>query len=97
MALLHGWHSTSEDAAVVAVGMVLDVVDGEDAAVVAVGMVLDVVAGVGPANTMRRRILYSGFETCFGLSTQGAGTETHLKPRFCAILKKKRGARCKRN
>ena len=30
-------------------------------------------------------------ETCFGPSTQGAGTKTHLKSRFCAILKK-RGA-----
>ena len=35
--------------------------------------------------------LHSGFETCFGPSTQGAGTKTHLKSRFCAILKK-RGA-----
>ena len=44
-----------------------------------------------PANTMWRKLLYSGFETCFGPSTQGAGTKTHLKSRFCAILKK-RGA-----
>ena len=42
-----------------------------------------------PANTMWRKLLYSGFETCFGPSTQGAGTETHLKSRFCAILQKK--------
>ena len=26
-----------------------------------------------PANTMWRKLLYSGFETCFGPSTQGAG------------------------
>ena len=39
------------------------------------------------------KLFYSGFETCFGPSTQGAGTKTHLKSRFCAILKKK-GARC---
>ena len=32
-------------------------------------------------------LLYSGFETCFGPSAQGAETETHLKSRFCAILK----------
>ena len=30
--------------------------------------------------------LYAEFETCFGLSTQGAGTKTHLESRFCAIL-----------
>ena len=43
------------------------------------------------ANTMWRKLLYSGFETCFGPSTQGAGTKTHLKSRFClqAILKKR--------
>ena len=35
---------------------------------------------------MWRTFLYSGFETCFGPSTQGAGTKTHLKSRFCAIL-----------
>ena len=46
-----------------------------------------------PANTMWRKLLYSGFETCFGPSTQGAETKTHLKSRFCAILKK--GALCK--
>ena len=28
-------------------------------------------------------------ETCFGPSTQGAETKTHLKSRFCAILKKR--------
>ena len=46
-----------------------------------------------PANTMGRKLLYSGFETCFGPSTQGAGAKTHLKSRFClqAILKQ-RGA-----
>ena len=43
----------------------------------------------GPANTMWRKLLYSGFETCFGPSTQGAGTKTHLKSRFSAILKKR--------
>ena len=50
--------------------------------------------GVGSrsANTMWRKLLYSGFERCFGPSTQGAGTKTHLKSRFCAILKK-RGVR----
>ena len=37
---------------------------------------------------MWRKFLYSGFETCFGPSTQGAGTKTHLKSRFSAILKK---------
>ena len=26
-----------------------------------------------PVNTVWRKLLYSGFETCFGLSTQGAG------------------------
>ena len=40
---------------------------------------------------MWRKFLYSGFETYFGPSTQGAGTKTHLKSRFCAILTK-RGA-----
>ena len=44
-----------------------------------------------PANTMWRKLLHSGFEACFGPSTQGAGTQTHLKSRFCALLKK-RGA-----
>ena len=29
----------------------------------------------GPANTMWRKLLYSGFETYFGPSTQGAGTQ----------------------
>ena len=47
-----------------------------------------------PANTMWRKLLYSGFETCFGPSTQGAGTKTHLKSRFFAILKT-RGAMLK--
>ena len=46
-----------------------------------------------PANTMWRKLLYSGFETSFGPSTQGAGfgagAKTHLKSRFCAILKKR--------
>ena len=41
------------------------------------------------ANTMWRKLFYSGFETCFGPSTQGAGTKTHLESRFCAILKKR--------
>ena len=41
-----------------------------------------------PANTMWRKLLYSGFETSFGPSTQGAETKRHLKSRFCAILKK---------
>ena len=40
---------------------------------------------------MWRKLLYSGFETCFGPSTQGAGAKTHLKSRFRAILRK-RGA-----
>ena len=44
-----------------------------------------------PVNTIWRKCLYSGFETCFGPSTQGAGTKTHLKSRCCAILTK-RGA-----
>ena len=30
-----------------------------------------------------RTLLYSGFETCFGPSTQGAGPKTQLKSRFC--------------
>ena len=47
-----------------------------------------------PAHTMWHNLLYSGFETCFGPSTQGAGTKTHLKSRFCTILKIKE-ARCK--
>ena len=64
------------------------------------------------ANTLRRKLLHSGFhtpkavtyhgptviwlfmighslgrmETCFGPSTLGAATETHLKSRFCAIF-----------
>ena len=33
-----------------------------------------------------RILLYAGFET----STQGAGTKSHLKSRFCAICKNKR-------
>ena len=37
---------------------------------------------------MWRKFLYSGFETCFGPSTQGARTKTHLKSKFCAILTK---------
>ena len=45
-------------------------------------------------NTMWRKILYSGFETCFGPSTQGAGTKTHLKSRFCAILTKRGAMLC---
>ena len=44
-----------------------------------------------PANKMWRKLLYSRFETCFGPSTQGAGTKTHLKSRVHAILTK-RGA-----
>ena len=44
-----------------------------------------------PANIMWRKRAYSGFETCFGPSTQGAGARTHSKPRFCAIFEKKRG------
>ena len=47
-----------------------------------------------PANTkytVWRQFLYSGIETCFGPSTQGAGAKTHLKSRFCAIFQK-RGA-----
>ena len=40
------------------------------------------------ANTMGVELLYSGFETCFGPSTQRAWTKTHLKSRFCVILKK---------
>ena len=48
---------------------------------------------LSPVNTMWRKLLHSGFETCFGPSTQGAGTKTHLKSRFCAILEK--GAWCK--
>ena len=35
---------------------------------------------------MWRTLLYSGFETSFGTSTQGAGTKIHLKSSFCAIL-----------
>ena len=48
-------------------------------------------AHAGTSNAMWRKLFYSGFETCFGPSTQGAETKTHLKSRFCAILKK-RGA-----
>ena len=44
-----------------------------------------------PANAMWRNLLHSGFETCFGPSSQGAGTKMHLKSGFCAILTK-RGA-----
>ena len=44
-----------------------------------------------PANTMWRKLLYSGFETCFGPSTQGAGTKTHLKSRFCLQHFEKKG------
>ena len=48
-----------------------------------------------PATTMWRKLLYSGFETCFGATTQGAGTQgagtqTHLKFRFCAIFWERR-------
>ena len=35
---------------------------------------------------MRLKLLYAGFETCFGPSTQDAGTKTHVESRFCAIL-----------
>ena len=33
-----------------------------------------------------RNLLHSGFESCFGPSTQGVVTKTHLKSRFCSIL-----------
>ena len=39
-----------------------------------------------PANTMCRKLVCSGSKTCFGPSTQGAGTKTHLEPRFCVIF-----------
>ena len=39
---------------------------------------------------MWRKFLYSGFETCFGPSTQGAETKTHLKSRLRHF--EKRGA-----
>ena len=45
-----------------------------------------------PANTMWRTLLYSGFETYFGPSTQCAGSKTHLQSIFSAILKG--GAMC---
>ena len=37
---------------------------------------------------MELKLLYAGFETCFGPSTltQGAGPKTHPEPRFRAIL-----------
>ena len=56
-----------------------------------VAAAIRVVADVASANTMRRKLLYSAFESCFGPSTQGAGTRTHLKSGVCAILKKKKG------
>ena len=31
-------------------------------------------------------LLYAGSKTCFGASTKGAGTKTHLESRCCAIL-----------
>ena len=40
------------------------------------------------AMQMWRKFLYSRFDMCFGPGTQGAGTKTHLKSRFCAILTK---------
>ena len=44
-------------------------------------------------NTMWRKLLYSGFETCFGPSpapkVPGSDIKTHLKSRFCTILKKR--------
>ena len=44
--------------------------------------------------SMGFKFLYSGFETCFGWDPRhlGAGSKTHLKSRFCAILKE--GERC---
>ena len=41
-----------------------------------------------PVNTMWRILHYAGFEACFGSSTVGAGTETHLESIccLCAIL-----------
>ena len=44
------------------------------------------------ANTMWRKLLYSGFRPCFAQhpapKVLGPDIKTHLKSRFCAILKK---------
>ena len=37
------------------------------------GVLAWVGCGLGTSNTMWRKLFYSGFETCFGPSTQGAG------------------------
>ena len=37
---------------------------------------------------MWHKLLYSGVKTCIGPSTQGAGSTTDLKSRFCAIFAK---------
>ena len=48
-------------------------------------------AAPASTNTIWRKLLYSGFEKCFAPSTKGAGTKTHLKSRFCTILKNTKG------
>ena len=52
--------------------------------------------GKNCANTMWRKLLYSGFETCFGPSTQGAGIRYQNTSQI-QILRhfEKRGAWCK--
>ena len=45
--------------------------------------------GSGTSNTMWHKLFYSGFETCFGPTTQGAGTKTHLKSIFLRHFEKK--------
>ena len=47
-------------------------------------------ASMRPKNKMWLHLLYTGFETCFSLGTQGARSKKHLKlkSRFCAVLEK---------
>ena len=43
-------------------------------------------APAGPANAMWRKLLYSGFQTCFGPSTQGAGIRYQNTSRIQILL-----------
>ena len=45
-------------------------------------------------NTMWRKLLYSGFETCFGPSTQGAGTKNTSQIQMLRHFDKKGLSQC---
>ena len=50
---------------------------------------------VRPANTMSRKLLYSGFETCFGPSTQGAGIRYQNTSQIQILRHFEKKGRCK--